>query len=32
HLDMEYAMKNSFQLDMKIIFSTFPALFQKEKV
>lgn len=32
HLDMEYAMKNSFILDMKIIFSTFPALFQKEKV
>lgn len=32
HLDMEYAMKNSFMLDMKIIFSTFPALFQKEKV
>lgn len=32
HLDMEYAMKNSFLMDMKIIFSTFPALFQKEKV
>ena len=32
HLDMEYAMKNSFSMDMKIIFSTFPALFQKEKV
>jgi len=32
HLDMEYAMKNSFTMDMKIIFSTFPALFQKEKV
>jgi len=32
HLDMEYAMKNSFAMDMKIIFSTFPALFQKEKV
>jgi lipopolysaccharide/colanic/teichoic acid biosynthesis glycosyltransferase len=32
HLDMEYAMKNSFILDMKIIFATFPALFQKEKV
>jgi len=32
HLDMEYAMKNSFLLDMKIIFSTFPALFQREKV
>lgn len=32
HLDMEYAMKNSFLLDMKIIFATFPALIQKEKV
>ncbi len=32
HLDVQYAMKNSFMLDMKIIFSTFPALFQKEKV
>lgn len=32
HLDMEYAMKNSFLMDLKIIFSTFPALFQKEKV
>lgn len=32
HLDMEYAMKNSFLLDMKIIFATFPALLQKEKV
>jgi lipopolysaccharide/colanic/teichoic acid biosynthesis glycosyltransferase len=31
-LDMEYAMKNSFGLDMKILFSTIPALFQKEKV
>jgi lipopolysaccharide/colanic/teichoic acid biosynthesis glycosyltransferase len=31
-LDMEYAMKNSFWLDMKILFSTIPALFQKEKV
>lgn len=31
-LDMEYAMKNSFWLDLKIIFSTFPALLQKEKV
>ncbi|MBL7856268.1 MAG: sugar transferase [Cyclobacteriaceae bacterium] len=31
-LDMEYAMKNSFLLDMKILFSTFPALLQKEKV
>jgi lipopolysaccharide/colanic/teichoic acid biosynthesis glycosyltransferase len=32
HLDIEYAMKNSFLLDMRIIFSTLPALFQKEKV
>jgi lipopolysaccharide/colanic/teichoic acid biosynthesis glycosyltransferase len=31
-LDMEYAMKNSFWLDAKIILSTIPALFQKEKV
>lgn len=31
-LDMEYAMKNSFWLDLKILFSTIPALFQKEKV
>jgi lipopolysaccharide/colanic/teichoic acid biosynthesis glycosyltransferase len=31
-LDMEYAMNNSFWLDMKILFSTFPALLQKEKV
>lgn len=31
-LDMEYAMKNSFWLDMKILLSTIPALFQKEKV
>lgn len=31
-LDMEYAMKNSFWLDLKILFSTFPALLQKEKV
>jgi lipopolysaccharide/colanic/teichoic acid biosynthesis glycosyltransferase len=31
-LDMEYAMKNSFWLDMKILLSTFPALLQKEKV
>lgn len=31
-LDMEYAMKNSFWLDMKILFSTLPALLQKEKV
>jgi lipopolysaccharide/colanic/teichoic acid biosynthesis glycosyltransferase len=32
HLDVQYAMRNSFSMDMKIIFSTFPALFQKEKV
>jgi lipopolysaccharide/colanic/teichoic acid biosynthesis glycosyltransferase len=31
-LDMEYAMKNSFWLDMKILFSTIPALLQKEQV
>src|SRR6478609_4667897 len=31
-LDMEYAMKNSFWLDMKILLGTFPALLQKEKV
>jgi lipopolysaccharide/colanic/teichoic acid biosynthesis glycosyltransferase len=31
-LDIEYAMKNSFWLDAKIVISTFPALFQKEKV
>ena len=31
-LDMEYAMKNSFWLDMKILISTFPALLQKERV
>lgn len=31
-LDMEYAMNWSFMLDLKIIFSTFPALLQKEKV
>jgi lipopolysaccharide/colanic/teichoic acid biosynthesis glycosyltransferase len=31
-LDIEYAMKNSFWLDMKILFSTIPALLQKEKV
>jgi lipopolysaccharide/colanic/teichoic acid biosynthesis glycosyltransferase len=29
---MEYAMKNSFWLDLKILFSTIPALLQKEKV
>jgi lipopolysaccharide/colanic/teichoic acid biosynthesis glycosyltransferase len=31
-LDMEYAMKNSFWLDLKIMFKTIPALLQKEKV
>lgn len=31
-LDMEYAMKNSFILDLKILLSTVPALLQKEKV
>ncbi len=31
-LDMEYAMKNSFWLDMKILISTVPALLQKERV
>jgi lipopolysaccharide/colanic/teichoic acid biosynthesis glycosyltransferase len=31
-LDMEYAMKNSFWLDLKIMFKTLPALIQKEKV
>lgn len=31
-LDMEYAMKNSFWLDIKILLSTIPALLQKEKV
>jgi len=31
-LDMEYAMKNSFVLDLRILFSTLPALLQKEKV
>ncbi|MEX1240908.1 MAG: sugar transferase [Cyclobacteriaceae bacterium] len=31
-LDMEYAMKGSFLLDLKILFSTFPALLQRENV
>jgi len=31
-LDMEYAMKNSFWLDLRIMFKTIPALLQKEKV
>lgn len=30
YLDMEYAMKNSFWYDIKILFSTIPALLQKE--
>lgn len=31
-LDNFYAQKHSFWLDMKILFSTIPAMFQKEKV
>ena len=31
-LDMEYAMKNSVWLDIKIMLATIPALLQKEKV
>ncbi|HYC86847.1 MAG TPA: sugar transferase [Chryseosolibacter sp.] len=31
-LDMEYAMKNSLWLDIKIMLKTIPALLQKEKV
>ncbi len=31
-LDMEYAMNWSLLLDLKILFSTFPALLQKENV
>lgn len=31
-LDMEYAMKNSLLLDVKIMLKTVPALLQKEKV
>lgn len=31
-LDMQYAMNNSFIYDMKILWSTIPALLQKEKV
>lgn len=31
-LDMEYAMKNSLLLDVKIMLKTIPALLQKEKV
>ncbi len=31
-LDMEYAMKNSLLLDLKIMLNTIPALLQKEKV
>ena len=31
-LDMEYAIKNSFLYDMKILIGTLPALLQKQKV
>lgn len=31
-LDMEYAMKNSLMMDVKIMLKTIPALLQKEKV
>jgi lipopolysaccharide/colanic/teichoic acid biosynthesis glycosyltransferase len=31
-LDMEYAMRNSFLFDLKILFMTIPALLQKERV
>jgi lipopolysaccharide/colanic/teichoic acid biosynthesis glycosyltransferase len=31
-LDMEYAMKNSFLMDIRIMLKTIPALLQKEKV
>ncbi|MCB0486542.1 MAG: sugar transferase [Flavobacteriaceae bacterium] len=31
-LDVVYARKNSLQLDLKILFSTLPAMIQKEKV
>lgn len=31
-LDIEYARNFSFAMDMKIIFKTFPALFQSENV
>lgn len=31
-LDIEYALKNSFLFDMKILLKTFFAVFQKEKV
>lgn len=31
-LDMEYAMRNSFFYDLRILLSTIPALLQKEKV
>jgi lipopolysaccharide/colanic/teichoic acid biosynthesis glycosyltransferase len=31
-LDMQYAMNNSFVYDLKILWSTIPALLQKEKV
>lgn len=31
-LDIQYAMNSSFLFDLKILLSTFPAMFQKEKV
>lgn len=31
-LDIEYAKKNSFLLDMRILFMTIPAILQKERV
>lgn len=31
-LDVEYAMKNSLWMDLKILAATLPAIFQKEKV
>ncbi len=31
-LDMEYAIRNSFLYDIKILLSTFPAMLQKQKV
>jgi lipopolysaccharide/colanic/teichoic acid biosynthesis glycosyltransferase len=32
HLDIQYAMNNSFVYDLKILVNTIPALLQKEKV
>jgi len=32
HLDIQYAMNSSFLFDLKILFSTIPAMLQKEKV